>query len=98
MHIAEKEQKGQSIYRFEKEAFKKEILNNIKYLFRKTAKQPAQQEIFQAVTYASKDMIIDDWMKLKGIRERGSEDRLLSVHGVPDGPCPGQQPDQSLLL
>ena len=28
---------------FDKEAFKKEILNNIKYLFRKTPKQPASR-------------------------------------------------------
>ena len=47
---------------FDKEAFKKEILNNIKYLFRKTPETASQQEIFQAVAYASKDMIIDEWL------------------------------------
>ena len=47
---------------FGKEAFKKEILNNIKYLFRKTPETASQQEIFQAVAYASKDMIIDEWL------------------------------------
>ena len=31
---------------FDKEAFKKEILNNIKYLFRKTPETASQQEIF----------------------------------------------------
>ena len=39
---------------FDKEAFKKEILNNIKYLFRKTPETASQQEIFQAVAYASR--------------------------------------------
>ena len=47
---------------FDKEAFKKEILYNIKYLFRKTPETASQQEIFQAVAYASKDMIIDEWL------------------------------------
>ena len=47
---------------FDKEAFKKEILNNIEYLFRKTPETASQQEIFQAVAYASKDMIIDEWL------------------------------------
>ena len=47
---------------FDKEAFKKEILNNIKYLFRKTPETASQQKIFQAVAYASKDMIIDEWL------------------------------------
>lgn len=47
---------------FDKEAFKREILNNIKYLFRKTPETASQQEIFQAVAYASKDMIIDEWL------------------------------------
>ena len=47
---------------FDKEAFKKEILNNIKYMFRKTPETASQQEIFQAVAYASKDMIIDEWL------------------------------------
>ena len=47
---------------FDKEAFKKEILNNIKYLFRKTPETASQQEIFQAVSYVVKDVVIDDWL------------------------------------
>ena len=51
-----------SVINAREEAFKKEILNNIKYLFRKTPVTASQQEIFQAVAYASKDMIIDEWL------------------------------------
>jgi starch phosphorylase len=48
--------------KFDKRAFKKEIINNLKYLFRKTPETASQQELFQAVAYASKDIIIDQWM------------------------------------
>ncbi len=48
---------------FNKEAFKKEILNNIKNLFRKTPETATKQEIFQAVAYASKSIIIDQWLE-----------------------------------
>ena len=48
---------------FEKEAFKKEVLNNIKYLFRKTRDTATDQEMFQAVAYAVRDIIIDNWLK-----------------------------------
>ena len=48
--------------RFEKEAFKKEVENNVKHLFRKTVKEATQQQLFQAVSYAVKEVIIDDWI------------------------------------
>ena len=84
---------------FDKEAFKKEILNNIKYLFRNTPETASQQEIFQAVAYASKDMIIDEWLNAhKEYEKQDAKTVYYPVYGVPDGPCPGQQPYQSLLL
>ena len=48
--------------RFEKEAFKKEVKQNVKQLFRKTVDEASQQELYQAVSYVVKDAIIDDWI------------------------------------
>ncbi|MEZ3486544.1 MAG: glycogen/starch/alpha-glucan phosphorylase [Lachnospiraceae bacterium] len=48
--------------RFEKEAFKKEVKQNVKHLFRKEIEEVSQQELFQAVSYAVKEAIIDNWI------------------------------------
>ncbi len=47
--------------RFEKEAFKKEVKQNVKHLFRKEIDEVSQQ-LYQAVSYAVKEAIIDDWI------------------------------------
>ena len=47
---------------FDKETFKKEILSNLKVLFRKTLETATKQEIFQAVALAAKDFIVDRWI------------------------------------
>ena len=48
--------------RFEKKAFKKEVEQTVKQLFRKTVDEVSQQELYQAVSYVVKDAIIDDWI------------------------------------
>ena len=45
-----------------KEEFKKEVTESVKNLFRKTLDEATDQEIFQAVSYAVKDVIIDEWL------------------------------------
>ena len=47
---------------FEKETFKKEVIENVKHLYRKTMDEASEQEIFQAVSYVVKDVIIDQWL------------------------------------
>lgn len=47
---------------FDKEAFKKEVVSNVKALYRKTIDEATQQQVFQAVSYAIKDAIIDQWI------------------------------------
>lgn len=47
---------------FDKEAFKKEVINNVKTLYRKTIDEATQQQVFQAVSYTIKDTIIDQWI------------------------------------
>lgn len=48
--------------RFEKEAFKREVKHNVKSLYRKTIEEATPQQLFQAVSYAVKEVIIDDWI------------------------------------
>ena len=48
--------------KFDKTAFKKEVEANVKTLYRKTLKEASKQQIFQAVSYAIKDTIIDNWI------------------------------------
>ena len=47
---------------FDKEGFKKEVISNVKTLYRKTIEEATQQQVFQAVSYAIKDTIIDQWI------------------------------------
>ncbi|MDE6759789.1 MAG: glycogen/starch/alpha-glucan phosphorylase [Lachnospiraceae bacterium] len=47
---------------FDKETFKKEVVNNVKTLYRKTIDEATKQQVFQAVSYAIKDTIIDQWI------------------------------------
>ncbi len=47
---------------FNKEAFIEDVKDNVKNLYRKTLDEASQQEIFQAVSYTVKDVIIDDWL------------------------------------
>ena len=49
--------------RFEKAAFKTAVKENVKTLYRKTIDEATPQQLFQAVSYAVKDVIIDDWIE-----------------------------------
>ena len=73
---------------FNKEAFIEDVKENVKNLYRKTLDEASQQEIFQAVSYTVKDVIIDDWLATQ--KAFG----LLHVHGVFNGSCAWQQHDQ----
>ena len=48
--------------RFEKETFKKDVKNNVRILYRREIEEATPQQIFQAVSYAVKEAIIDDWL------------------------------------
>lgn len=48
---------------FDKELFKRSVLYNIKTLYRKTLEEATPQQIFQAVSYAIKDAVVDHWME-----------------------------------
>lgn len=46
-----------------KEDFKSNVVENLRMFFRKTVKEATKQQLFQAVAFAVKDMIIDQWME-----------------------------------
>jgi len=45
-----------------KEEFKKEVKDNVKLLFRKTIEEVSDKQLFQAVAFAVKDLIVDQWI------------------------------------
>lgn len=50
------------LQKFDKELFRNSVIYNVKTLYRKTLEEATQQQIFQAVAYAIKDVIVDNWM------------------------------------
>ncbi len=55
---------------FNKEAFKKQVKENVKALFRKTLDEANEQQIYQAVEYTVKDQIIDNWLETQKAYEK----------------------------
>ncbi len=49
--------------KFDKDLFKRSVLYNVRTLYRKTLEEATPQQIFQAVSYAIKDQIVEHWME-----------------------------------
>lgn len=47
---------------FDKEVFKRSVIYNVKNLFRRTIDEATTEQLFQAVCYAVKDVIVDEWI------------------------------------
>ena len=47
---------------FDKKAFKKQVKDNVKTLYRKEFEEATQQEVYQAVALVVKDEVIDNWL------------------------------------
>ena len=56
--------------KFDKKAFIAEVKDNVKALYRKTIDEATQQQVFQAVSYAVKDAIIDNWLETQAQYEK----------------------------
>ena len=56
--------------KFDKELFKRSVLYNIKTLYRKNQDEATPQQIFQAVSYAIKDQIVENWMETQKTYEK----------------------------
>ena len=50
------------MHEINKDDFKKSVEDNLKILFRRSVEDADQQQLFQAVAYATKDIVIDQWM------------------------------------
>ena len=50
-------------YAFNKEKFKEEILDHIRNFSRKTLEDATPQELYQAVAFATRDIITDHWIE-----------------------------------
>ena len=57
-------------FAFDKELFKRSVLYNVKTLYRKDLEEATPQQIFQAVSYAIKDQIVDHWLKTQEAYEK----------------------------
>ena len=55
---------------FDKKEFIKCVKENVKTLYRKTMAEASEQEVFQAVSYAVKDVIIDNWLATQQIFDK----------------------------
>ncbi len=57
-----------------KEEFKKSVIENLKILYRKSVTEASDQQLYQAVSYAVKDLVIDRWMAThKQYEEQGAK-------------------------
>ena len=56
--------------RFDKEVFIESVKSNLKTLYRQTLVDATKQQVFQAVSYAVKDTIIDNWMETQKVYEK----------------------------
>ena len=63
--------------RFEKETFKNDVKENVRTLYRKEIEEANPQQIFQAVSYAVKDIIMDDWFETQNKYE---EENVKTVY------------------
>ena len=57
-------------FSFDKELFKRSVLYNVKTLYRKELEEATPQQIFQAVSYAVKDQIVERWMETQKAYEK----------------------------
>ena len=53
----------------DKEEFKKDVQENVVRLYRKEFKEATNEEIFQAVSLAVKDVVIEDWLKTQKVMD-----------------------------
>ena len=56
--------------KFNKSEFKLTVEENVKRLYRKTIDEASKQQLFQAVSYAIKDTIIDGWLETQQTYKR----------------------------
>ena len=84
---------------FSKKVFIKTVSDNLKNKYRKTIDDATQQELYQAVSEAVKDVIMDEWIATQRVMDKDDpKGCLLYVHGVFDGKSSRQQPYKPLSI
>ena len=78
MRLLRRKEPKQMVHTFDKKAFKKQIKENVKLLYRKEFEEANDQEVYQAVALAVKDEVIDNWLATKKqLRSRFSRQYLM---------------------
>ena len=76
--------------KFDKKAFKKEVEDNVRKMYRKDFADASEQEVFQAVSSVVKDMVIENWIDTqKAVKEQDPK-TVLYVHGISGWSCIGK--------
>ena len=55
---------------FNKKAFMKAVTEHVKIMYRKTLEDATQQEIYQAVAYITKDVIMEQWLATQRVIDK----------------------------
>lgn len=61
---------------FQKEDFKKRVIENVKSKYRKTIDEATAMQVFQGVAYAVKDIIIDEWIATNKVCKENDAKRV----------------------
>lgn len=64
------EKKVEGREKFDKDLFKRSVVYNVKTLYRKDLEEADMQQIFQAVSLAIKDQIMDNWIDTQKAYEK----------------------------
>ena len=64
------------IRRLDKDTLKKQIINNLKTLYRKDVSEATLQMVYQAVAYAVKDDVIDNWLATQKAYDKADAKRV----------------------
>ena len=71
---------------FDKEHFKEEVRDHVKKLYRKTMDEASDQEIFQAVSYAVKDVELTERMVAVEQSTKQAHHRIDRLEKITDSP------------
>ena len=55
---------------FSKKAFIKNVTDSVKSMYRKTLETATKQELYQAVAYTVKDVIMDQWLATRRVIDK----------------------------
>ncbi|MDD6191498.1 MAG: glycogen/starch/alpha-glucan phosphorylase [Lachnospiraceae bacterium] len=64
---------------FDKKAFKKQVKDNVKTLYRKEFEEATQQEVYQAVALVVKDEVIDNWLATQKTMDKTNPKTVYSM-------------------